>query len=361
MQDQDLGFATEKIIWTGTGSFTNEKRMDLLSRLERYPEVKIACLSNPVPGYYPEKNGAPIDDPTSIFHGMSIDFWGASPEFFDVYDLEFIQGEEIVDQISMRTYSRDSSESSSAEYFIINETLMNALDLEDPVGYQFSSNRYIMGVIKDFHFQSLRYPIKPMLLELELDGNGWWLSMKINSPNLNRTLRQINKEYNEAGKNDLDLTRPAGISLAPIKFHFIDDTFNKQYDQVRRIRTASVYFSILAVIIAFLGLFGLATFMAQRRTKELGIRKVLGSSGRMAFMLLAADFLKWVSVSLIIGLPIGWFLMSRWQLQFAYKAEIGIWVYVAVALSVFIIALSTVASQSLRASRTNPVNALRYE
>ena len=151
------------------------------------------------------------------------------------------------------------------------------------------------------------------------------------------------------------------INPGTVILKFIEDIFNEHYIQVERIHDASVFLSILAMIIACLGLFGLSNFMVQRRTKEIGIRKAMGSSERQVFMLLAKYFIKWVTLSVVIGFPVGWYVMKQWQQQFAFKAEIGIWVYVVIAVIAFAIAFLTVTWQSLKTARTNPVEALRYE
>ncbi len=356
MKKQDLGFDAEHIVWTGTGSWPVERKLLLLSRLDKYPEIEKACLSWQVPGNFTDNSNL-VDDPGTIWHGLDLEAMSAGPYFFDVYDLQITHGAEILDQISKRGFTRDTSRT-APRYCYINETCRKALQLEDPVGYHLEGRWFIGGVFKDFHFQSLQFPIKPLSIWLIEPGEGWFLSMKINSPNIHNTLREIDEEFHDIPKTGENLS---GINPPPVIYNFIDDFFNEQYSQVQRVHDASVYFSILAMILACMGLFGLSSFVAQRRTKEIGIRKVMGSSERQVFMLLAKDFALWVLLSVLIGCPIGWYFMDKWQQQFAYKASVGIWVYVVTALIAFGIAFLTVARQSLKAARANPADSLRDE
>ena len=142
---------------------------------------------------------------------------------------------------------------------------------------------------------------------------------------------------------------------------FASEQIKKQFESEERIRNASTYLSFLAVILACLGLFGLSTFMVQRRTREIGIRKAMGSSEKQVFWLLAKDFLKWVALSLLLGLPTGWLIMRSWMQQFATRAGFAWWIFVLTILIVLAIALATVARQAYKTSRANPVDALRQE
>ncbi|MCP4313807.1 MAG: FtsX-like permease family protein [Bacteroidetes bacterium] len=356
MKKQDLGFDAEQIVMIRTNWLTEEQRLLLLSRLDRYPEIEKAGLSLQIPGRYNADN-APVNNPNSIFNGLSVVFNMADLEFFEVYDLKFTLGGDILDQSSLRRINYDTTIETDETYIVINETCRKAIKLDDPVGYQLSDNTYIRGVIEDFHFQSLQYPVKPLLISLMYPGEGHALSMRINSADIQKTLRNVEKEYHEIVYGD----NTQGTIPTPVDFYFVEDIFNRQYNQVQRIHDSSGLLSILAMVLACLGLFGLSTFLAQRRTKEIGIRKAMGSSEWQVFVLLAKDFLKWVALSVAIGCPVGWFVMIQWQQQFAYKAPVGIWVYIVVALITFAIALLTVAWQSLKTARANPVDALRDE
>ena len=133
MKKEDLGFDTEHIVWVGTGSWSAEEKLLLLSRLEKYPEIEKACLSWQVPGNVKDNSNL-VDDPGTIWHGLDIVFFAASPEFFEVYDLQITHGAEIMDQLSKRRFTKDTSQA-AAHYAFINETCRKVLKLEDPVGY----------------------------------------------------------------------------------------------------------------------------------------------------------------------------------------------------------------------------------
>jgi putative ABC transport system permease protein len=355
MKNEDLGFIMENVVWTHVGAIPVERRPLLLSRLERYPEIEKTCLSTLLPGII-EENEALVDWPGTKWHGLNLQRISGDAEFCEVYGLQFMHGSEILDQTSQRRISIDTSIRNYGKC-IINETLRKSLELEDPIGFIEETNLYNIGVLKDFHIQSLQYPVKPLMFNISPPGYGWLLSMRINSPEIQKTLKEVEKEILEIQRSDnTDKINPPNRT-----FNFIDETFNEQYSQEQRIYDASVYFFILAIIIASLGLFGLSTFMVQRRTKEIGIRKAMGSSEIQVFLLLAREFTQWVALSVVIGCPVGWYVMKQWQQQFAYRAEIGIWVYLVTASIAFSIAFLTVTWMSLKKARENPVESLRYE
>ncbi len=348
MQNYKLGFGKEQIIWMGTGGFRVEDKLELKSRLERIPEIKVASFSSPIPGENQSEDLTLYNEPGSIFHGLEMKFAVADPEFFKVYDLKLTQGEEILQE-------------STVDYVVINETCRLALELDDPVGHTGQYGAMIAGVFEDYHFQSLKYPIKPMSIYVSSKPIGWYLSMIIDSLDIKKAMEEIQSAMNSMMDERRTIELIPGLSSQMAEYYFMDDTFNEQYREVELIQTASSYFSILAVIIACLGLFGLSTFMAQRRTKEIGIRKVLGASENLVFSLLAKDFLKWVSVSVLLGLPLGYMVIQQWQQQFVYQASFGIGIYIWTVLIVFLVSLGTVAWQSLKASRANPVDSIKTE
>ncbi len=363
MKTQDLGFDREQVVHLGTGSLNNQVKIKILDRIKRIPEVEYACLSHPVPGLNHTDDINVVDDPESLFYGMELKVIIADLDFFRVYDLNFTQGAEILDLSSLNSYNRDTSENNSNNFFVINETCRKALGIDDPVGITTSGmgpGGMIVGVVEDFHFQSLMFPVKPMAIWLRTKGQPWTISVKFISKNIAKTLQKIESAYRNA---DLGYKTqpPRGVPHSPISIAMINETFDRQYEKVERLQQASTYLSILAVIIACLGLFGLSTFLAQRRIKEIGIRRALGASEGLVMRLLAKDFLKWVTISIFVGLPLGYLVMRQWQQQFAYRVDIGLWVYALTILIVYVVSLGTVAWQSLKAARSNPVDSLRTE
>ena len=360
MLDQDPGFEMNNVIHMGSGNLTPGTKLVIKEALERYPEIEVVSLHHPPPGLGNREDSDPVNDPGSPFHGMQINYKTVDTEFFDLYDLDIIMGEDVRKLESLRQYDPDTEPGDDPGYFIVNETFYNVIrsDARDPIGYKFFDNNVVMGVVEDFHYQSLKQPIKPLFMRVSPKGQGWTFGIKVNGNNPSRTIRKILNEVRDELSGPTNL--PPGLDRS-FRFGFIEDTFNSLYEKEKRMRTATIYFSGLAVIIAILGLFGLSTFLAQRRTKEVGIRKALGASDNLIFITLAKEFIKWVAISVIIGIPVGWFLMDKWLDGFAYQAEISVWVYILTAIAVFAVSIATVAWHSIKTSRANPVDALRFE
>jgi putative ABC transport system permease protein len=203
-------------------------------------------------------------------------------------------------------------------------------------------------VIEDHHISSLHEEIEPLVM-IHFPQFFYAMAVKINSENIPQTLSSIEKTWNKF------------IPEFPFTYSFLDEYIDRLYrgdEQTARIvRT----FSIIAIFIACLGLFGLAAFAAERRTKEIGIRKVLGATSSKITLLLSTEFTKWVLVANIIAWPIAYYAMNRWLQGFAYRISIGLWTFVLAAVLAFVIALLTVSYQALKAAIANPVEALRYE
>jgi putative ABC transport system permease protein len=196
--------------------------------------------------------------------------------------------------------------------------------------------------------QSLRERIEPLIIFYDYDSIGA-LSVRIAADNIPHTLDLLEKKW-----TGLDPNRP-------FNFLFLDDSFDSLYRQEDRLKTITFYFSFLAVLIGCLGLFGMASFTAEQRTKEIGIRKVLGASVPGIVRLLAKEFVLLVIVANLIALPVAYFAMNRWLQSFAYRMDIHAWIFVLSAALSLSIALITVSYQAIRAALANPVDSLRYE
>jgi putative ABC transport system permease protein len=236
---------------------------------------------------------------------------------------------------------------------MVNETAVAAMHLKDPVGkniYAYDVRYQIVGVVKDFHFESLHQPVKPSFFLLHGDGSAWDKFMvRIRAGQQQETIDRI---------HDLYTAFNPGF---PFTHHFLDEDYQRQYDTEVRVATLARYFSGLAILISCLGLFGLAAFTAQRRQKEIGIRKVVGASvGRIAVML-STEFLRLVLIAMLIAFPLSWWTMNGWLQGFAYRIDIGAGVFLQAAVSVTLITLLTVGFQAIRAALTNPMKTLRAE
>ena len=206
----------------------------------------------------------------------------------------------------------------------------------------------VVGVVKDFHYQSLHHEIEPLVLMM---GGSWieYLSIRIRSDDIAATLDFLKTQWREV------------VSDRPFDYFFLDDDYDKLYRAEEQIGTLFGLFSILAIFVASLGLFGLASFTAQRRIKEIGIRKVLGASVSNLVLMLSKEFAILVGIANLIAWPIAYYAMNRWLQDFAYRIDLEIWAFVLSGFLALFIALTTVSYQAWKVARTNPVDALRYE
>ena len=205
----------------------------------------------------------------------------------------------------------------------------------------------IIGVVKNFHFESLRNNIDAMSLLLGDNSNR--MMVKLAAGDFSKTIASIEKIW--------DTLAPG----QPFSYYFMDDSFNDTYKADQQLGRIFITFTILSILIACLGLFGLAAFNAEKRTKEIGIRKVLGASVNQITYKLTIDFLKLIGVSIMVSLPLGWYAMNRWLEDFSYRIDIGWEVFILAALLAVVISILTVSYQSIKAAITNPVKSLRTE
>jgi len=288
------------------------------------------------------------------FHGTPSDLWrGDTPDknvrvFLNNVDEDYLKTFRM-EMAEGRFFSREFSGDRSN--IVLNETAVKAMGLEDPVGKTLTISRRkgtVVGVIKDFHFETLGRQIGALCLFAP--GEGFtYLFARVSPQNLDITIRSMQGVWEKFE------------SHYPFHYQFFDDDFDSLYRSERRIGTIVKYFSVLAIFISCLGLFGLATFMAERRTKEIGIRRVLGASFMEIVILLIKEFAKWVLVSNAIAWPVAYFIMNKWLENFAYRTEIGAGIFLASAGLTLGIALLTVSFQSIKAATANPVDSLRYE
>jgi len=279
--------------------------------------------------------------------GIDMQTWTIDYEYVKTMGMEIVKG---------RDFSKDFGRDSSA--ILITETTAKMLGYNDPVGKMLyvPSNitgdksmipLQIIGLIKDFHFESLRQNIGPLCMRL---GNSTGLaSFRINTTNAEDLIKQISDRWK---------TLAPGL---PFSYRFLSDSFDEMYRSEQRAGRIAIVFAILAVLIACLGLFGLVTFMAEQRTKEIGVRKVLGASVSNVVALLSKDFLLLVLIACVFAFPVAWWAMNKWLQDFSYRINITWWVFAIAGFAAFIIALITVSFQAFKAAIANPVKSLRTE
>jgi putative ABC transport system permease protein len=238
---------------------------------------------------------------------------------------------------------------------VVNEAAVKAMGFigESPIGKRFGlSGRKgkIIGVVKDFHSRSLHYKIAPLVIQhIAVDGDYDTLSFRLKAENVSGTLSFLEGVWKKYAP---DYT---------FAFSFFDEEIDELYKSEQRMGNVFNYFTFLAIFISCLGLLGLVSFTAQQRTKEIGIRRVLGSTVPGIVVLFSRQFLKWVLAANIIAWPLGYYFMNKWLQRFAYRTGIGIDVFIISGAIALVIALLTVSYQSVKAAAANPVEALRYE
>jgi putative ABC transport system permease protein len=207
----------------------------------------------------------------------------------------------------------------------------------------------IIGVVKDFHFQDLHVPIDPYCFQLNNRPYYNYLIVHAKAADVSPLLKSIEASWHKFDPSE------------PFEYSFLDEDFQKNYKAENRLSSIVGYFTVIAILISCLGLFGLATFSAEQRTKEIGIRKVLGASVGNIIGLLSKEFLKLVLIAVVIASPVAWWAMNKWLQDFAYKANIGWVVFAATAGIALVIALLTISFQAIKAAIANPVKSLRTE
>lgn len=359
IRNADLGFDDEQILTVIAPGSTSEAytlRKTFKERLLRYSDILNVSFSAGNPG-------STIPTSTFVIDGIkkTSNFFLIDEDYLDVMGIKMTAG---------RNFSRDiPGDKASAEMnadtdsiflsrrtgrVLVNESAVHELGLKNPVGkiiYWQDYNKEIpveiIGVVKDFHYRSFHDKIEPLVM---FSPNPMAItSIKISSANIETTIKNIRKEW-ETVFNQEDFS-----------YQFLDESFNQQYKGDEQLAILIGYFTILAVIIACLGLFGLSSFMVSRRTKEIGIRKALGASVGRIYVMLSWDFLKWVFLAFLIAIPVAWFLMDYWLRDFEYHINLGVDIYFLAGLIAVFIAIFTVTWQSLMTARANPVDALRYE
>jgi len=290
------------------------------------------------------------------FGVWGIDWEGKDPNA-DIYFEGFGTGYDFIETMDMqmkegRSFSRNYGDEYSK--VILNEAAVKAMHLKNPVGKNitlFGNKRQVIGIVKDFHFESLHEAVKPAYFSLQPPAKNPWYKIMVR-------IKADHQQQTIAAIQDLFEKDNPGF---PFTFNFLSEAYQKQYDTETRIATLSKYFAGLAIIISCLGLFGLAAFTAQKRRKEIGVRKVIGASVSDITSMLSKDFLRLVVIALCIAFPASWWLMNNWLQGFAYRINISAGVFLIAGVSIIMITLLTIGYQSIKAAIANPVKSLRTE
>lgn len=252
-------------------------------------------------------------------------------------------------------YGRDFSPAiptDSTQAYIINEQAASEMNMKHPVGQWINAwgkKGYIIGVVKDYHTQSLREPIKPVILDVKEGENFGVILIRTKPGQTSQALESLAKVYKDINPN------------YPFDFQFVDAEYKKMYNSEQVISSLSVVFAIVAIMISSLGLLGLVMFSAEQRVKEFGVRKVLGASMSTLIALFARDFMKLVMIAFFIAMPLGWYAMHSWLQDFAYRVELSWWIFALAAIISVLIALAVLSYEAFKTALANPVKSLKTE
>ena len=342
MRNRKLGYDREHMIYFGMRGDMRTQFDAVKNELLQNPNILGVTASSNVPTYgYTFSNSlwrweGQSPDEEILMRAVFIDV-----DYFKTFGMEIAEG---------RSFSREFP-TDATEAIMINEEAVKAMGMESAIGKRLSiqdNNFNIIGVVKNYHFRSLRQKIDPLIL-IYNPGNSRALFARLRSDNIPQTIGYIENLWKKFAPG------------FPFNYRFLDEALDMLYRSEQRIGTLFQYFSFLAILISCLGLLGLASFMAEKRTKEIGIRKVLGASISNIAMLLSKEFTKWVLVANVIAWPIAYFAVSKWLQSYVYKANITIWSFILSGVLALFIALITVSYQSIKAALANPIDSLRYE
>ena len=355
MQNKDLGLDKENIVsvYTSLWYKVNGFKQEILKN----PRVKSVAMGSPIENLYESgewKEGVntewvDIDGKTDSLKMVPII---TDNDFIKAFDLKMLKGELPDDDYEnywhgglMRTV-------------VINETAWKAMKVADPTGMEFriTENNWgyytyrIVGVVKDFNFQSLREKVRPAFLYYSPEQMNY-LFIKIAPEHRQETLKFIQQKFEEMSP----------LLVKEFRYQFFSDALNKNYAKERQQSRMLLFFTVLAIIIAMMGVFGLVTLSTEQRTKEIGIRKVNGAHADRIVRMFCMEYLKWAGIAFVIACPLGYFCMRQWLQEFAYQTGISIWLFLVAGVVVAAITLLTVIGQTWQKASQNPVRSLRYE
>ena len=349
MRSKNLGFDKDQVIYIERAFTLNEKLPTAIEELRQIPNVVNTAVTSSTIGKEGDFFGEQFQ-PEGSAEVLTVKFMIADDFFSQLIGFELKEG---------RLFAEGTNDSLN---IILNETAVKVLGLSDPIGRLLNSSRpdnngnevmrtfTIIGIVKDFHFQSLRDEITPLvIMSNEFLGFNQFLAVKIKGEKLQETLSSIESKWKELSPG------------TPYRFSFLDDQIQNEYAEEKRSGQLFSVFSGLAIIIACVGLFGLSAYTASLRTKEIGIRKVLGASVTGVTLLLSKDFTRLVGVAFVLAVPISWWMMNNWLQAFAYRISLGATAFILAGLISLSIAWFTVCYQSIKAALVNPVKSLRSE
>ena len=342
MLNKELGYEKESIVYFVKRSNLRTQYDAFKSELLRDPNIVGVTTSSDVPTYSVHSTGAfswegKNPDTRFLIHQFSVDH-----DYVKTFNMHIVAG---------RDFSREFPSDASTQSFIVNETAVDAMGLENPVGtmFQLYDNKgQIVGVVEDFLYKSLQTAIEPLVLRIEPRRDSY-VFVKFRSEQGQEALASIRRVH--------DSFNPE----FPLEYSFLDESVSRLYDSEQKTKNIFNYFTFIAIFISCLGLYGLAAHMAQQKTKEIGIRKVLGASVMNIMTGLSREFVILVCLANTIAWPAAYYVMNRWLEHFASRTGLSVWIFILSGLASLFIAVLTIFYQSIKAATANPVKSLRYE
>ena len=349
IQTKKLGFTKDQVlVVNGTGALGNN-RDAFKNEVAKFTGVKGTTYAGYLPVAGSSRNDVSFSSEAAMSSTNSVNMqvWNIDHNYIPLMEMEIIKG---------RNFSKDFRTDSNAT--IINETAARLLGWDDPVGKKLYTyfqdgfgntliSREVIGVVKNFHFESMKENIGPLCFRLA--DNYWATAFKVNTTDIKQLVSNIESKWKAMAPG------------MPFSYQFMDESFDNMYRVEQRTGKLGLTLAIIAILIACLGLFGLATYTAEQRIKEIGVRKVLGATISNIVSMLSKDFVVLVVISSVFAIPLAWWAMNRWLQDFAYRISIGWWVFAAAGIIALLIALITVSSQAVKAALANPVKSLRTE
>jgi len=340
--EESLGFNKEQVILVNHANYL-ENLDTYMDEIRTNPEIIQVASSVFVPGDKFTNWGFGAE---GVEQGFSLNANIVNETYQETMGLEMAEG-----RFFSTAFGTDTGK------IVLNETAVNLLEFDDPIGkmtylwWQNAKPYEVIGVVKDYHWESKHMKIRPQAI-LHVGAVDWspgYLSVRIAGSDYKKVIGFLKEGWDRY------------ISSIPFEYELLDEHYEGIYQNEKQTQTLLYIFAVIAIFISCLGLFGLASFMAERRTKEIGIRKTNGASTGNILRLLSLDFTKWVLFANIIAWPLIWFAMKNWLESFAYRADIQIWIFIVGGVVAFVIALATVSFHAIRASRQNPGMSLKYE
>jgi len=354
-RDIDLGFNKENVLAVTVRDTLVTRDLPVIKQeLRDNPNIISAAYSRDMPGTTFNRFPATIENNEGGFSQTSCQFMQIGYDFIPTMDMTIVEG---------RNYQRDQEENRFSA-ILVNEALVRKFGWDNPIGkrvFLYTDSlgtafyQEVIGVVKDFHPNSVRQEISPMIIYLINDnlesrsGGNLNLFIRLKGENLHQTMTDIKGIIQQYNPDD------------PFQYVFLDEHLSRMYEGEERLIQLFTYFTIMIIFIACLGLFGLASFTAEKRRREIGIRKVLGATISQIVLLLSTEFSRWILLANVIAWPLAWYFMNKWLENFAYRIQITLLNFILAGLAALVIALFTVSFQAFRAAVANPVRSIRYE